>query len=310
MDANYTLEFTEGDDAPYGLAASPEVSRDGICFAACGSGLYRSRDGGARWERLRASSERVTTALAVSPSFAQDRSVFAAVKGGVLRSSDGGDNWFTSAFAAPPPLFSSLIVSPAFERDGFLLAATLEDGVFSSTDRGVRWQAWNFGLFDLNVLCLALSPAWSADETAFAGTETGLYRSTNGGRAWRHTGFPTALAPVLSLACIAGENCGKYTVFAGTEANGLLFSGDMGETWGAVDEDLLRGAVNQLQVVERAAGASLYALTERGVVESGDGGRTWGEALRTADAPSTMLVLDGAILLGMPGKGLRRDKLA
>ena len=308
-DGKYTLALAGGDDAPYGLAASPDVARDGVCYAACGAGLYRSQDAGASWERLPASSERLTTAVTVSPSFVQDHAVFAAVKGGVLRSSDGGDSWFTAAFAAPPPLFSSLMVSPDFERDGFLLAATLEDGVFSSTDRGVRWQPWNFGLFDLNVLCLALSPAWAADETAFAGTETGLYRSTNGGRAWRHSGFPTELAPVLSLACLAGVD-GDYRVFAGTEANGLLVSGDMGETWQPVNEDSLRGPVNQLQVVDSAAGPALYALTDRALVHSGDRGRTWDEALRMAHAPSTMLLLDSAVILGVPGKGLRRDYLA
>ena len=128
MDATYTLAFTDAADAPYALAASPDYARDGACFAACSSGLYRSQDGGQRWELLRTSSEALTTAVAVSPAFAEDRAVFAAVKGGVLRSSDGGETWFTSRFAAPPPLFSSLIAAPDFERDGFLLAATLEDG--------------------------------------------------------------------------------------------------------------------------------------------------------------------------------------
>ena len=170
MDAKYTLELANADDAPYALAASPAFARDGVCFAACGSGLYRSQNGGERWELLRASPESVMTAVAVSPAYAGDRSVFAAVKGGILRSSDGGDAWFTAGFPAPPPVFSSLIVSPDFERDGFLLAGTMEDGVFSSTDRGARWQPWNYGLFDLNALCLALSPAWTEDETAYAGT--------------------------------------------------------------------------------------------------------------------------------------------
>ena len=136
--------------------------------------MYRSIDGGSSWKLLRVSDEQVTTAVAVSPSFETDRSVFAAVKGGILRSSDGGDTWFATGFPAPPPVFSSLVVSPDFERDGVLLAGTLEDGVYSSSDRAVRWQPWNFGLFDLHVLCLVISPHWRADETVFAGTETGL----------------------------------------------------------------------------------------------------------------------------------------
>ncbi|MCY3780929.1 MAG: hypothetical protein OXG78_11515 [Chloroflexi bacterium] len=307
MDAKYMLAFTDADDAPYALAASPEFARDGICFAACGSGLYRSQNGGERWELLRTSSESVTTAVAVSPAFEQDRSVFAAVKGGVLRSSDGGETWFTTPFAAPPPLFSSLIASPNFERDGFLLASTLEDGVFSSSDRGLRWQPWNFGLFDLNVLCLALSPAWIDDETVYAGTETGLYRSTNGGRAWRHTGFPAEFPPVLCMTCIDDRRNGVTRILVGTEGHGMLASWDWGEAWERVATDLISGAVNQLHVRPYdAGGLVVFALAEDGILYSDDAGRSWTKAMHTTETPTAMLPLADGILLGVQGRGVQR----
>lgn len=307
MDSNYTLAFANADDTPFALAASPTVARDGICFAACSSGLYRSRDAGNCWERLPTSPEALTTAVTLSPAFAQDRSVFAAVKGGVLRSADGGDTWFTAGFPAPPPVFSALVASPDFERDGFLLAGTMEDGVFSSTDRGARWAAWNFGLFDLNVLCLALSPGWIKDETAYAGTETGLYRSTNGGRAWRHCDFPAELAPALSIACYEDERDGSAQLLVGTESSGLLASRDQGETWARVAEDRISGAVNQLLLARDAAGGlSLYALTDDGVMCSGDQGRNWSQLVRADGEPTAMLPLDDVILLGVRGAGVMR----
>jgi photosystem II stability/assembly factor-like uncharacterized protein len=310
MDTKYTLTFTQADDAPYALAASPGFAQDGICFAACGSGLYQSQDGGASWDLLRASSETVTTAVAVSPAFTEDRSVFAALKGGILRSSDGGDNWFTAPFPAPPPLFSSLIISPDFERDGFILAATLEDGVFSSTDRGLRWQPWNFGLFDLTVLCLAMSPAWIADETVYAGTETGLYHSTNGGRAWRHTGFPAELAPVLSLACFEEGRSGSTHLLAGTESHGLLASCDDGESWKRLAADAISGAVNQLRARKNSNGDwSVYALVEDGVLRSDDAGRSWANMYATPDTATVMLPLGDALLLGLQSEGLMRLSL-
>lgn len=301
-----TLALTDADDAPYSLAASPAYARDGVCFAACGSGLYRSRDGGERWERLRKSPESVTTAVVASPDFAQDRSVFAAVKGGVLRSSDAGDTWFSTGFPAPPPVFSALVASPDFERDGFLLAGTMEDGVFSSADRGARWAAWNFGLFDLNVLCLALSPAWTDDETVFAGAETDLYRSTNGGRAWRPSGFPSELAPALSIACYE-DGRGATQLLVGTESNGLLASLDQGETWAQVGEGVISGAVNQLHVARDAAGGlSMYALTAEGVIRSVDEGQTWFELFGTDGIPTAMLPLGDFMLLGLQGLGVMR----
>ena len=307
MDSSCTLAFANADDTAFALAASPTVTQDGICFAACSSGLYRSRDAGKCWEQLPTSPEALTTVVTLSPAFAQDRSVFAAVKGGILRSSDGGDTWFTAGFAAPPPLFSCLIASPGFERDGFLLAGTLEDGIFSSTDRGARWSAWNFGLFDLNVLCLALSPGWINDETAYAGTETGLYRSANGGRAWRHCNFPAELAPALSIACVEDERDGSAQLLVGTESSGLLASRDLGETWERVAEDLISGAVNQLQLARDAAGGfSLYALTEDGVMCSGDQGRNWSHLVRAEGEPTAMLPLGDVILLGVRGVGVMR----
>jgi len=81
------------------------------------------------------------------------------------------------------PLISALATSPNFADDGTILAGSIEDGVFCSMDRGVQWAAWNFGLLDLHVLCMALSPHFGRDETVFVGTETGLFRSTNGGHA-------------------------------------------------------------------------------------------------------------------------------
>ncbi len=294
-----TLEFETAEDTVFALAAA-----DGSCFAACSAGLFRSTDAGASWQRLRPSSEVVTTAVAVSPTFASDRSVFAAVKGGILRSSDGGDTWYTSGFPAPPPLFSCLAVSPDFERDGVLLAGTLEDGVFSSADRGLRWQPWNFGLFDLSVLCLALSPEWRRDETVYAGTETGLYRSDNGGRAWRFTGFPTEFAPVLSLALAVDSTSGKTLLFAGGEAHGLQASCDQGASWQGLTLD---SAVNQLHVQPAADGGfALYALVNEGVVRSADGGKSWAVAQPTEAVPTAMLLLDDALLLGVHGRGIMR----
>ena len=310
-----SLEFTGSDETAYALAASPEFAEDGICFAATSAGLFRSIDCGKCWQLLRITDESVyqlaTTALAVSPAFAQDRSVFVAVKGGVLRSSDGGDTWFAAKFPAPPPLFTTLIISPNFARDGLMLAGSMEDGVFSSTDRGVTWQPWNFGLFDLGVLCLAASPHMQNDETFVAGTETGLYRSTNGGRAWRESGFPSENAPILSLVYTAYEE--RTLLFAGTEDNGLFVSCDGGSSWDRTAAATLPGSVNQLQILYQSdANAEIYALSEDGVSRSRDAGQNWDYFLQTEVPATAILVPDPsgeAMFLGLLGKGIVQYQL-
>ena len=197
-------EPTLATDLVYALAASPTFADDGLCFAACLSGLRRSTDGGHTWHNAYASlalqAPLSATSVAFSPDFGEDRTVFAGALGGVLRSHDGGQSWVVAGLPAPPPFVTGLVVSPHFREDGLLFAGTMEDGVLRSWDRGISWAAWNFGLLDLNVLALAISPGFGEDETLFVGVESGVFRSTNGGRAWRETAFPMECAPVLSLA--------------------------------------------------------------------------------------------------------------
>ena len=312
-EATVTLEFTRSDETVYALAASSRYAIDGACFAACSSGLFRSRDGGSNWRLLSIPAAQdgerlIATAVAVSPQFGSDRAVFAAVKGGILRSSDGGDSWFTAGFAAPPPLFTALAPSPDFLRDGMLLAATMEDGVFSSSDRGVHWKPWNFGLFDLGVLCLAFSPRFHADETVYAGTETGLYRSTNGGRAWRLTAFPEERAPVLSLAAVECAETNDLIVIAGTESHGLLRSDDGGFTWHRTGEATLTGPINQLQIRRNTQGEmQVFALDDSGVCLSTDLGQSWKLAAQLRSTPTAILAPDAdenTLLLGLYGRGI------
>lgn len=314
LGAEISREFTQSAETVYALAASPGFNKDGRCFAATSGGLYRSSDGGSGWKLLRVADESVSpmaaTAVAVSPAFAQDRSLFAAVKGGILRSSDGGDTWFAAKFPAPPPLFTTLVISPNFARDGFMLAGTMEDGVFSSTDRGLNWQPWNFGLFDLGVLCLAASPHLQADETIVAGTETGLYRSANGGRAWRESGFPSEFAPILSLAYLDLSSNGEdeTLLFAGSEENGFFVSRGEGERWDQIAPDALPGSVNQLQILRKPDGeAQIYALAEDGVLISRDVGQNWDYLVQTEEQATAILVPDCSgktMFIGLAGKGI------
>jgi photosystem II stability/assembly factor-like uncharacterized protein len=276
-----TGEETPIQELVYSLAASPNFAQDGVCFAACTSGLYRSDDGGVAWrsayDSLVLEAPLVTTAVVVSPNFGSDRSVFAGVQGGVLHSVDGGENWNAALLPSPPPLVSSLAASPNFAHDGALFAGTMEDGVFRSADRGSHWSGWNFGLLDLNVLCIAISPDFANDETLFVGAESGVFRSTNGGRAWREVNFSPDLAPVLSLALSPGY-AHDGVLFAGTESRGLFHSADRGRTWERLGKDVLAQAVNGVVLSpEFPAPPDVLAMLSTALLVSRDGGQSWSD---------------------------------
>ena len=209
-------------DAVYGLSAN-----DTYIFAARGSGLYRSADHGASWQNMTSSiADHIATTVVITAN----RTVIAGTNGAVLWSDDEGENWRLTGLASPPPLITSLAISPNYIEDGTVFAGTAEDGVFVSTDRGQQWVPWNFGLIDLDVDCLAISPNFLSDQMILTGTQTGIFQSQDGGKSWHETLFPMNTAPVLSLAFASNQ------IIAGTESHGLLVSENAGKEWRTLTE--------------------------------------------------------------------------
>jgi len=248
-------------------------------FVARNSGLYRTDDGGRTWQNayksLNLSEPLPTLTVAISPDFEHDPRIFAGLSGGIFRSLNGGQTWENIPLPPPPPVISALELSPNFEQDGIVFVATLEDGVLFSADRGHRFGAWNFGLLDLNILCLAISPDFARDETVFVGTQSGVFRSTNGGRAWREVDLPAGYEAVLSLA-LSPDFAHDGNLLAGTETQGLLLSTDAGESWQRLGADIFTEAINAIHLAPNlSARPEILALHAGTLLHSTDRGETW-----------------------------------
>jgi photosystem II stability/assembly factor-like uncharacterized protein len=269
----------EINDPVHWLAASPQFERDGVCFSARHTGLYRSSDGGLSWEpafvSLNLTSPLSAFTVALSPDYQTDRTVYVGVSGAVLSSRDGGESWQIHSLRTPPPLVCCLTPSPDFTRDGVILAGTAEDGILRSGDGGRRWEWWNFGLLDLHVLCLGISPDFAADQTVFSGTESGLFRSTNGGRAWREVTLAPGISPVTCLA-LSPQFASDGVVFAGTEEDGLFYSSDRGGSWTRLGANIFDEPINGILLASTSKRPLLLrVLTSGGVFDSVDRGQSW-----------------------------------
>ncbi|MBN1247288.1 MAG: hypothetical protein JXC32_06490 [Anaerolineae bacterium] len=305
-------------DLVYALAALPDLC---VCFAARATGLYRSDDGGSTWHYLYESLELEgplpTTSVAMVPNYDGDahRGLFAGVPGGVLRSTDGGETWFATVLDSPPPAVSALAISPDFVQDGVLLAATTEDGIFRSANRGSHWARWNFGLLDLNVYSLAISPGFADDETLFAGVESGIFRSTNGGRAWREIELPVGFEPVISIA-LSPVYPDDGIVLAGTETQGLLISEDRGGSWRRIGQTAIKAPVNSLLLSPGFEHRrEILVLSESALLLSRDGGNTWAMVPGAPDSMTAVLAPQGIspgcpLLIGQVGGEVASIELA
>jgi photosystem II stability/assembly factor-like uncharacterized protein len=270
----------QSNDYIFQFAVPASFSHDGnrTCFAARTLGLFRSSDGGQTWESaytsLNTREALPTTAIALAPDFNHEPTVFAGLNGAILRSYDGGTNWQRSRLPTPSPAISALAIAPNYVEAGIVFAGTNEDGVLVSNDRGKNWVSWNFGLLDLNILCLAISPDFATDETLFAGTESGLFSSTNGGRAWKEVALPIGFDAILSLA-ISLRFAQDNTLFVGTENNGLLISRDRGKSWQPLTETISAAPVNQILLSPAAPTREIFILHGGEPLVSIDSGKSW-----------------------------------
>jgi photosystem II stability/assembly factor-like uncharacterized protein len=274
---------------------------NGYClFIASPVGLYRStgfQPGNLQaWERL-ANAPLGMMSLVVSPNFAEDHTVIAGTHTGIYFSENGGNTWRAAHMPLSTSMVLSLCFSPNYLLDGIILAGTLEDGIFISDCRGERWLSQSFGLLDPTAYCLAVSPDFTHDGLIFAGTGTTVYYSYNAGRAWRQLDFPEEAAPVLSMALVMKKS-EAFTLFAGTEKQGLFRSIDQGQTWQPLN--LPAATVNALSVTQD--NTTLLAATETGILQSSDLGETWSEILVMPDA-ITLTFKDGMALAGIGDQG-------
>jgi hypothetical protein len=155
---------------------------------------------------------------------------------GVAFTLDGGATWQASWMDQVDARVVALAADPRVQETGVLLAGSEGGGVLRSWDRGRTWVAANVGLHDYHVLALAWAPpappgTWPAWEVVFAGAEDGVYRSPNGGRAWRRS--EGVHGAVLCLAAAPNFHSSGL-VLAGTEDNGLWRSTDGGHCFAHV----------------------------------------------------------------------------
>jgi photosystem II stability/assembly factor-like uncharacterized protein len=149
---------------------------------------------------------------------------------GAFRSTDAGRSW--SKLPAQPPGEVTALASAGADPET-LYVGTTRAGVLRSADEGHSWspasgQAGSDVLFR-TVLVLAVDPANRA--TLFAGTETGLAKTTDSGATWTALPYPGDNA--LAVAVSPANPKVVLAVASSPRRQGLVYrSEDGGLSWG------------------------------------------------------------------------------
>jgi photosystem II stability/assembly factor-like uncharacterized protein len=229
-----------------------------------GDGIYKSTDAGKTWTRLGLRDGQQIPALAVDPR--DPNRLFAAVLGhpygpnqerGIFRSNDGGATWEKVLYKDENTGGSDVEMDPSNP-----------DVVYAGL-----WQS-------------RLGP-WE-DNNAFAGTNGGFFKSTDGGNTWRKLtkGLPddlvqisVAIAPSQPSRLYATASTTHPTSYATGEGVGFFRSDDGGENWYRVTIDSrpamkIGGGDLAIPRVDPKNADVVYNASIV-TVRSADGGKTW-----------------------------------
>jgi photosystem II stability/assembly factor-like uncharacterized protein len=215
-------------------------------FAATDSGLFLTTNQGTSWNfaGLRNSYCNAIGVAGESLFVGSDR---------VFLSTNNGLTWDTTA----------LLGMTSVDFDGInIFASTMGLGVsFSSTD-GDTWKEINTGLTDTFVYDVT-----SIGSILLAGTQNGIFRSTDSGNNWSAADSGLANRNVFGFAANKGTLCAA--------AGGIFRSTDSGTSWMGANKGLSNAWITSII----NSGSNLIVATfNRGIFLSSDNGINWIEA--------------------------------
>ena len=227
------------------------------------------------------------------------------VGGGVWKTTDGGTTWqnisdgyfSTSSIGAitVAPTDPDIIYVGTGEHAVRGVMSNYGNGVYKSTDGGKTWR--HIGLAGTrHISRIAVHPYHSdvvlvaAQGAAFgAGTERGIFLSTDGGESWEKTLYINETTgasevcmdpsnPDVVYASTWDHERTPWSIRSGGPGSGLFKSTDGGRTWLPLTEGLPEKMGKTSITLSPANPTVLYAVIEAeegGVFRSNDGGLSW-----------------------------------
>ncbi len=237
------------------------------------SGLIRRGEEG-RWTHLGPNNPRVN-ALAYDP--ARPETLFVAAGNGVLRTFDGGRHW---RIATDWRITEVQDVAYDVRAQGFVYAGTAY-GIWRSPDYGDTWHEAADGIPQGMTYTETIEVDRTTAYRVLAGTDDGLYLSTDGARSWLRVG-----APGVEVLDLQQSRTDPEVWLAGAYRHGLYLSTDGGRSWRPGPSEWAAHSFHGVAIDPFDARRMAAAGWDTGVLVSTDGGRTWirrGRALPTDD---------------------------
>lgn len=198
------------DAAVIDLMVSPDFKRDRTIYAALPQQVYRSEDGGNRWQSVSKGisfreqydpTKEAMMQLAISPDFSRDNTIFVGTAEGIFQSWNRGFDWqkLAPTVYGEDSYIEGIALSPDFKSDRTMLVSVRGKGLFQTIDGGGTFKPIGEDLIDNNVALsnlfgfsltgvsppIQFSPNYKQDETIFGFADRQVLRSQDGGQTWQ-----------------------------------------------------------------------------------------------------------------------------
>ena len=271
-----------------------------VVYATACTGIYRSEDAAARWTKIKGipSSSRRTRSFAQSPD--DQNRLFAGTTEGLWSSEDNSATW--RLITQKNLIINDVLALPG----GVVLLGTEGAGVVRSTDGGQTWFASNDGFSERFVSKVVFDRVGRRVLAGIWGDRRhgGVFAAPGPRGPWSRLGTGLEGREVLSLALLGRQ------ALAGTDDGVFVADADTG-VWArmstVVDGVDVHPRVKDLLALPPR---NLIAATSKGLLRSGDGGRTWVRpGLGLADEISALAVSpnDIDVIVAMNALGVFRS---
>ena len=260
------------------------AKNESVFYLGTAEGFYKSSDGGSTWQR---SCDGINGAGISSLAIDNLGALYIGFENaGIYKSINRGDSWvatnsdqefgFVNEIEISPR--NTVFMSAVMPFDSLLLESPKI--VVKSEDFGLTWVRADSGMRDSWITALAIDP--SDDNTLFAGTSDGIFKSIDGGNYWFRSDSGLAEWKFMGSLAIAPQN--PRTVYAGTRGgnanrtHGIYKSTNGGSFWQLSSAGL---PINQFYSIDDIAinpikPSSVYlSISSFGVYKTKNSGERW-----------------------------------
>lgn len=261
------------------------INNTGIFAGTRDGGVFTSTDNGSNWSVVNNGFPKTD----VFSLYTDGNVVFAGTEGGgIYTTSDDGNNWEDSNFGLTHPYIYSFA-----ESSTNLFVGTAGGGIFRSSDNGATWYSANSGIPPVQSFINSIA---INEPNIFAGTNYGIFLSTNEGSNWNWAGLSNL--NVLSIAII-GEN-----IFGATQNDGVFLSTNNGINWTSINNGLTNTHLLSLAVSDGKLYAGTYCgggVYNGGIFYTSDYGQSWIPAGLGGHSVFCMLFINSYLIAGTDG---------